>query len=150
MANFQPLLIHFTLNDPYFGKFTPKKGPFFYPIPNDPFLQNRTLNALFSFSSKAHTRCFHIWMLPAPPGGHWPRNGVWVCAAVTTPFFHTSRRSLAYQFPINAPLMCPPFSNFGKICIFSLVFWPKFQFLRGTISEFSLPRPVIFLWKPAP
>ena len=28
------------------------------------------------------------------------------------PFFQASRRSLAYQFTINAPLMCPPIFNF--------------------------------------
>ena len=38
-------------------------------------------------------------------GGHWPREGVWGCAAVMTPFFQTSRRSLAYQFTIIAPLL---------------------------------------------
>ena len=37
-------------------------------------------------------------------GGHWPRKGVWGCAAVMTPFFQATRRSLAYQFTIIAPL----------------------------------------------
>ena len=40
-------------------------------------------------------------------GGHWSRKGVWGCAVVMTPFFQASRRSLAYQFTINALLMCP-------------------------------------------
>ena len=38
------------------------------------------------------------------------------------PLFQASRHSLAYQFTINAPLMCPPpFSILEKFCIFSLV-----------------------------
>ena len=38
------------------------------------------------------------------PGGHWPRKVVWGCAAVMTPFFQATRRSLAYQFTIIVPL----------------------------------------------
>ena len=45
LANFHSNLTKFTLNNPYFRKFTPKKAFFFYLTPNDPFLQNPTLNA---------------------------------------------------------------------------------------------------------
>ena len=41
------------------------------------------------------------------------------CAAVMTPFFQASWRSLAYQFTGNAPLMCPPIFNFWKYFAFS-------------------------------
>ena len=37
------------------------------------------------------------------------------------PLFYASRHSLAYQFTINAPLICPPFQFLEKISIFSLV-----------------------------
>ena len=49
------------------------------------------------------------------------------------PFFQASWCSLAYQFTINASLMCPPpiFNFKKKICFFSLyLFWPKFQLSR--------------------
>ena len=41
-----------------------------------------------------------------------------------TPFFQASRRSLAYQFTINAPFMCPTFSIF--FFFFKLHFQPCF------------------------
>ena len=49
------------------------------------------------------------------------------CAAVMTPFFQASQRSLAYQFTINALLMCPHFQFVEKVCI-SALFWLKFSF----------------------
>ena len=44
-----------------------------------------------------------------------------------TPFFQVSRRSLAYQFTIIAPLLCPPFSNFRKIFNFQPCFGQNFS-----------------------
>ena len=92
-----------------------------------------------------------------PGGGHWPRKGVWGCAAVMTPFFQASRRSLAYQFTIIAPLLCPPFSNFRKIFNFQPCFgqnfssqdanFPNFRSLDPSFfKENPLPRP--YFWKP--
>ena len=60
-------------------------------------------------------------------GGHWPRKGVWGCAVVMTPFFQASRRSLAYQFTIIAPLLRPPFSNFRKFFHFQPCFGQNFN-----------------------
>ena len=80
-------------------------------------------------------------------GGHWPRKGVWVCAAVTTPFFQASRCSLAYQFTINVPLMCPPFSTFRKNLHFQPCFWPKFQLSRGKHFWIFAPKTLIFQGK---
>ena len=85
-----------------------------------------------------------------PGGGHWPRKGVWGCAAVMTPFFQASRRSLAYQFTIIAPLLCPPFSNFRKNFNFQPCFGQKFQLSRRKFSKFTFPRPLIFQGKSAP
>ena len=90
-------------------------------------------------------------------GGHWPRKGVWGCAAVMTPFFQASRRSLAYQFTIIAPLLCPPFSNCRKIFNFQPCFghnfssqdanFPNFRSLDPSFfKENPLPRP--YFWKP--
>ena len=92
-----------------------------------------------------------------PRGGHWPRKGVWGCAAVMTPFFQATRRSLAYQFTITAPLLCPPFSNFRKNFNFQPCFgqnfssqdanFPNFRSLGPSFfKENPLPRP--YLWKP--
>ena len=96
-----------------------------------------------------------------PGGGHWPRKGVWGCATVMTPFFQATRRSLAYQRTIIAPLLCPPFSNFRKIFHFQPCFgqnfssqdanFPNFRSLDPALDpsffkENSLPRP--YFWKP--
>ena len=75
------------------------------------------LNIFFSFFSPDTMRVnfIQIWLnethYPGGGGGgahsHW--KGVWGCAAVMTPFFQASRRSLAYQFTVNAPFLRPPF-----------------------------------------
>ena len=95
--------------------------------------------------------------LAVPGGGHWPRKGVWGCAAVMTPFFQASRGSLAYQFTIIAPLLCPPFSNFRKIFNFQPCFGQNFSSQDANFPNFRsldpwffkenpLPRP--YFWKP--
>ena len=71
------------------------------------------------------TYCENIAGL-VPGGGHSHWKGVWGCAAVMTPFFQASRRSLAHQFTLNVPLLCPPVFNFQNIFAFSTMFWPKF------------------------
>ena len=76
-------------------------------------------------------------------GGHSHWKVVWGCAAIMTPFLQASRRSLAYQFTINAPLMCSPFAFFFLIA-FSTLFWPKFQLSRCKFSKFLLLRPPFF------
>ena len=74
-----------------------------------------------------------------------------------TPFFQATRRSLAYQFTITAPLLCPPFSNFRKIFHFQPCFgqnfssqdanFPNFRSLDPSFfKENPLPRP--YFWKP--
>ena len=101
--------------------------------------------------------CNFLDLLLHPGGGHWPRKGVWGCAAVMTPFFRATRRSLAYQFTIIAPLLCPPFSNFRKIFNFQPCFgqnfssqdanFPNFRSLDPSFfKENPLPRP--YFWKP--
>ena len=100
---------------------------------------------------------FFVQTDPGGGGGHWPRKGVWGCAAVMTPFFQASRRSLAYQFIIIVPLLCPPFSNFRKIFNFQPCFgqnfssqdanFPNFRSLDPSFFKANpLPRP--YFWKP--
>ena len=74
-----------------------------------------------------------------------------------TPFFQASRRSLAYQLTIIAPLLCPPFSNVRKNFNFQPCFgqnfssqdanFPNFRSLDPSFfKENPLPRPCF--WKP--
>ena len=76
---------------------------------------------------------------------HW--KGVWGCAAVVTPFFQASCRSLAYQFTVNAPLLWPPFSVFRKFLDFQPWFGQNSNSLDPNFSPFfkknPLPRPYI-------
>ena len=98
---------------------------------------------------------FRLATLHSRGGGHWPRKGVWgSCAAVMTPFFQASQRSLAYQFTIIAPLLYPPFSNLRKNFNFQPCFGQNFSsqdpnFRSQDLSFFKenpLPRP--YFWKP--
>ena len=74
-----------------------------------------------------------------PGGGHWPRKGVWGCAAVMIPFFQATRRSLAYQFIIIAPLYnARHFQILEKFSIFSLVL-VKISALKMQIFQIFVP-----------
>ena len=84
-------------------------------------------------------------------------GGTGMCRSHDPLFFRASRRTLAYQFPINALLMCPPFLNFRKICIFSLVFCrifrsqeAKFLNFRSQDLSFFKENPLSrsYFWKP--
>ena len=105
------------------------------------------------------SRFKHYSYLSPGGWGHWPWKGVWWCAAVMTPFFQATWRSLAYQFTIIAPLLCPPppFSNFRKIFDFQPCFGQNFSSQDANFSNFRsldpsffkenpLPRP--YFWKP--
>ena len=92
----------------------------------------------------------NINTLRNPGGGHWPRKGVWGCAAVMTPFFQASRRSLAYQFTIIAPLLCPPFSNFRKIFHFQPCFGQNFSSQDANFQNFCSLDPLFFKENPLP
>ena len=79
---------------------------------------------------------------------HWKR--VLGFAAVMIPFFQVSRRSLAYQFTVNAPLLWPPFSIFRKFLDFHPYFGQNSSSLDPNFSEFSFPRPAFFKENPLP
>ena len=85
-----------------------------------------------------------------PPGGHSHWKGVWGCAAVMTPFFQASRRSLAHQFTLNAPLLCPLFSIFRKFLHFQPCFGQNSSSLDPSFSKFSFSRPPFFQENPLP
>ena len=80
----------------------------------------------------------------SPGWGHSHWKGIWGCAAVMTPFFQASRRSLAHQFTVNAPLLCPPFSIFRKFLHFQPCFGQNLSSLDPKFSKFLFPRPHFF------
>ena len=54
-------------------------------------------------------------------------------------FFQDNRCPLAYQFIINAPLMCPHFKFLEKWCIFNLVL-AKISALKVQIFQIFIPK----------
>ena len=63
------------------------------------------------------------------------------------PFFKASRHSFAFQFTINAPLMCPPFFNFWIfrflflfVCLFLFFFVFVFVYLFFIIFSLVLAK----------
>ena len=93
---------------------------------------------------------FYLFLSFDPGGGHSHWKGVWGCAAVMIPFFQASRRSLAYQFSVNAPLLWPPFSIFRKFLDFQPCFGQNFSSKDPNFSKFSFPRPPFFKENPLP
>ena len=93
------------------------------------------------------SKCHHHH---SPGGGHSHWKGVWGCAAVMTPFFQTSHRSLAYQFTVNAPLLCPLFSIFRKFLHFQPCFGQNSSSRDPNFSKFSFLRPLFFKENPLP
>ena len=48
------------------------------------------------------------------PRGHWPRKGVWGCAALKTPFSRLSCRSQGSHFKQKSQFTRPPFEKIWK------------------------------------
>ena len=67
-----------------------------------------------------------------------------------TPFFQNSHRSLAYQFTVNAPLLCPLFSIFRKFLHFQPCFGQNSSSLDPNFSKFLFLRPLFFKENPLP
>ena len=95
-----------------------------------------------------HTFIGSVYQNLSPGGGHSHWKGVWGCAAVMTPFFQASRRSLAYQFTVIAPLLWPPFSNFRQFLDFQPCFVQNSSSLDPNFSKFSFPRPPFYKENP--
>ena len=77
-------------------------------------------------------------------GGHSHWKGVWGCAAVMTSFFQSTCRSLAHQFTLNVPLLCPLFSILRKFLHFQPCFGQNSSSLDPNFSKFLFPRPPFF------
>ena len=92
------------------------------------------------------------WLQGLHRGGghsHWKR--VWGCAEVMTPNFSlASRRSLAYQFTVNVPLLSPLFLIFRKFLHFQPCFGQNSSSLNPNFSKFLFPRPPFCKKNPLP
>ena len=80
-----------------------------------------------------------------PGGGHWPRKGVWGCAALKTPF---SRLSCSSKGPISSKRVCsqaPLLRKFWNFSLYSLNFHPNFSSQVPKFGNFQLTSPQI--WK---
>ena len=101
-----------------------------------------------SFTEQSHistifSRGSRLGNAPGPGGGgHWPRKGVWGCAAAMTPFF--LGQSALPSLPIYhhcAALVPPPphFKILEQISIFSLVL-VKISALKTQICTIFVPK----------
>ena len=95
---------------------------------------------------------------PFKPQGEWLypgggaltlERGMGMCRG-HDPLFQTSRRSLAHQFTVNAPLLCPLFSIFRKFLHFQPCFGQNSSSLDPKFSKFSFSRPPFFKENPLP
>ena len=94
-----------------------------------------------------------VWRLsdpPVGPGGHSHWKRVWGCTAVMNPFFQTSHHSLAYQFTVNASLLCPLFSIFRRFLHFQPCFGQNSSSLDPNFSKCLFLRPLFFKENPLP
>ena len=82
---------------------------------------------------------------PPGPGGHWPRKGVWGCAALKTLF---SRLSCSLQESISSKRVSsqdPFLRKFGNFSLYSLNFHPNFSSQAPKFRNFQLTSPQIWL-----
>ena len=79
------------------------------------------------------------------PGGHWPRKGVWECAALKTPFSRLSCRSQGSHFKQKSQFTRPLLRTFRNFSLNSLNFHPKFSSQAPKFGNFQLTSPQI--WK---
>ena len=85
-----------------------------------------------------------MFVAASPRGGALTLDwGMGMCRG-HDPFFQASRRSLAYQYALNEPLVWPSFSIFRKFMHFQPCFGQNSSSLDQTFSKFSFPRPPFF------
>ena len=87
--------------------------------------------------------------------GHWPKKGVWGCAALKTPFSRLSFSLQGSHFKQKYQFTRPPFEKIWKFSLYSLNFCPNlssqapkfgnFQLTSPQITKFSVHKPQI--WK---
>ena len=78
------------------------------------------------------------------PGGHWPRKGVWGCAALKTPLFPAS--PAVRKGPISSKRVSsqdPLLRKFGNFSLYSLNFCPNFSSQAPKFGNFQLTSPLI-------
>ena len=78
-------------------------------------------------------------------GGHWPRKGVWGCAALKTPYSRLSCSSQGSHFKQKSQFTRPPFEKIWKFNLYSLNFHPNFSSQAPKFGNFQLTSPQI--WK---
>ena len=79
------------------------------------------------------------------PGGHWPRKGVWGCAALKTPFSRLSCRLQGSHFKQKSQFTRPLLRKFANFSLYSLNFHPNFSSQAPKFGNFQLTSPQI--WK---
>ena len=80
-----------------------------------------------------------------PRGGHWPRKGVWGCAALKTPFSRLSCRSQGSHFKQRVSSQDPLLRKFGIFSLNSLNFHPNVSSQAPKFGNFQLPS--LQIWK---
>ena len=79
-------------------------------------------------------------------GGHWPRKGVWGCAALKTPFSRLSCSLQGSKFKQKCQFTRPPLlRKFGKFSLYSLNFCPSFSSQAPKLGNFQFTSSQI--WK---
>ena len=71
------------------------------------------------------------------PGGHWPRKGVWGCAALKTPFSRLTCSSQGSHFKQKSQFTRPLLRKFGNFSLYSL----KIYLTSPQIWKFSAHKP---------
>ena len=77
---------------------------------------------------------------PSRPGGggHWPRKGVWGCAALKTPFSRLSCSSQGSHFKQKSQFLLRKFGNFS---LYSLNFCQNFSSQAPKLGNFQFTSP---------
>ena len=78
---------------------------------------------------------------PWNTGGHWPRKGVWGCAALKTPFSHLSCSLQGSHFKQKSQFTRPPFEKLGNFSLYSLNFCQNFSSQAPNLEIFSSQAP---------
>ena len=89
-----------------------------------------------------------VKLLQPGGGGHWPRKGVWWCAALKTPFSRLSCRSQGSHFIISSKRVSsqdPLLRKFGNFSLNSLNFHPNFSSQAPKFGNFQLTS--LQIWK---
>ena len=74
-------------------------------------------------------------------GGHWPRKGVWGCAALKTPFSRLSCRSQGSHFKQKSQFTRPPFEKIGNLASSALIFTQILAHKAPNLEIFSSQAP---------